>query len=175
MTQSTKSWPKVATYIYLEPATAKYLREHFSEPLEIDYNSLLGSIVNLGVKKTSFKSEKTPRKKKYEHLTEPFKCLLGSWVAFRQGSDVPIEQCFHINRMLLKMMYAELMVYILYHHFITGGSDIQQCIDEFRDRYDIYEKEFPDERTRKMYYRIRRKYGTNVDTYIKFLPAKLLK
>lgn len=173
--EKNKPWPKVATWLRLEPATAKYLRKHYQEGYDVSYETLLGSVINLSLKKPSAKGTASEaREKKFEHLTERYRCMLGSWIAFRNGTDVPIEQSFHINRLILRMMYAELMIYILYHHFITQTNDIQPCIDEFRERYDIYEKEFPDERIRKMYYRIRRTYGTDPSLYMKFLPAKLL-
>ncbi|WP_028665613.1 hypothetical protein [Runella zeae] len=165
-----KPWPKVSVWLQLEPATNKYLKHYYKDGYEANNETLLGSLVNLSLQKKASTSSAS----KYAHLTDRYRCVVGSWVAFRVGTEISLEQNFHINRLILRMMYAELMMYILYHHFISGKSDIQPCIDEFRERYDIYEKEFPDERIRKMYYRIRRTHGSDPSFYMKFLPAKLL-
>ncbi len=71
-------------------------------------------------------------------------------------------------------MYSGLMMNIVYCHGLKGEEMIQRCIDNFRARYDIYEKELPDERLRKKYLRMRQDYDNSAEFARVFKPGELL-
>ena len=171
--EKPKPWPMVGVPVFLEPAAAKYLRHQHSEPFVVNLKSLLGSVIQLSLQKKVHTIASLPPVRCKE-LTAVYKCSVTAPVAYRQGTEVGWDSCFHINKLVLRAMYAELMLSLLYGHLICGKTDIQPCIEEFRDCYDILEKELPDERLRKMYYRIRKSHGEDPAFYVRFLPSKLL-
>ena len=71
------------------------------------------------------------------------------------GILMPRRRAYEFNALIRQMMYLELVSDIEALRREGGESYIQQALDEFRDRYGLLEKDFPDERLRKMYQRFR--------------------
>ncbi len=85
-----------------------------------------------------------------------------------------MQSTVYFNQFVLNMMYTELMMNIVYHHGFREEDMIQECIEDFRDKYNILEKEFPDERLRKKYLRLRKRYDPKQNFASVFNPGELL-
>jgi hypothetical protein len=170
--------PAVQLSLMVEPAVGKYLR--YTHPGDIYYVNArhpLGSwIVNALARKNTIQrvNIETQRFEKYAgHLTSEFKFQLPFWYLEEVGTHIPLINNFYFNQFVLKIMYTELMINVVYHHGLREEAQIQGCIETFRDKYNLFEKEFPDERLRKKYLRLRNKYSQSKFAEV-FSPGELL-
>lgn len=170
--------PAVQLSLMVEPAVGKYLTHTHPGQYVVNVKHPLGSwIVNaLAPKNTSNRvdMETVWFKERAEVLTYEFRFAMPLWYVSQMGTYIPVQKMVYFNRFVLNLMYAELMMNIVYHHGFRAEDMIQNCIVDFRSKYDIFEKEFPDERLRKKYLRLRKRYDPNQNFAAIFNPGELL-
>jgi hypothetical protein len=171
--------PMVQLSLMVEPAVGKYLKHtHPGDMYMVNVRHPLGSwIVNSLARKNTIQRVEvdTARFERYAaHLTHEFKFQMPNWYLEKMGTYIPLLNNFYFNQFVLNIMYAELMMNIVYRHGFIAQDQIQECIELFRNKYDLFEKEFPDERLRKKYLRLRKRYDTSQAFAEVFNPGELL-
>ena len=164
--------------LMVEPAVGKYLqRTHQNDIYVVNARHVLGNwIINALARKNTIQrtDSDAERYKRYaSHLTHEFKFQVPEWCLEKMGTYIPLINNYYFNQFVLKLMYAELMLNIVYHHGFRGEEMIQSCIEDFRRKYNLFEKEFPDERLRKKYLRLRKQYE-GAPIYETFTPGEML-
>lgn len=89
---------------------------------------------------------------------------------------IPKLRVIEFNYMMMKYMYAEIFMEMEVRR-VKGDPDyIQTTIEDFRDRYGIWDKYFMDETIRKAYLRFRKRSSEQQisPAFIDFFPGKIL-
>lgn len=172
--------PPVAVQFSLmvEPAVGKYLKRTYPGMYLVNPRHVFGSWIlhALARKNTIQRTDPDTRwfKERALALSYEFKFQVPVWCLDKLGTYIPIQSTVYLNNFILRLMYTELMMNIVFHHGLCEQPRIQDCIDRFRAKYDILEKEFPDERLRKKYLRLRRRYQDHESFVEAFNPGELL-
>ena len=171
--------PAVQLSLMVEPAVGKYLRHtHPGDVYLVNARHPLGCwLINALARKNTIQrlDQDTAWAKKYiADLTYEFRFAVPLWCLDKIGTYIPAQNTFYFNQYILKLMYTELMINVVYHHGLRAQGEIQECIELFRAKYNLYEKEFPDERLRKKYLRLRNRYNKTGSFAELFSPGELL-
>ena len=169
--------PTIMLSLMVEPAVGKYLEKTHPGVYVVNVKHPLGSwLVHALAPKTVVQRVDLGTQWFHERgdvLTYEFRFEMPSWYFKQIGTFIPVQKMVYFNRFVLNLMYTELMMNIAFHHGYRGEEKvIQEQIEKFRQKYDIFEKELPDERLRKKYLRLRHRYGKNF--LEKFTPGELL-
>ena len=95
-------------------------------------------------------------------------------IRYQENLLLPERRVPNFNNMIIKMMYFEMLSDMEIMRSKGNVFHIQQAINDFRLRYDLYEKEFTDERIRKLYLRWRVRNNTIRSECGSYLPGMLL-
>ncbi|WP_273210829.1 hypothetical protein [Runella zeae] len=164
--------------LMVEPAVGKYLEKTHPGVYVVNAKHPLGSwlIHSLAPKKYAQRVDPGTDwfRQRGQVLTHEFQFMMPAWCFQQIGTFIPVQKMVYFNRFVLNLMYTELMMNIAYRHGYMGEDGvIQEVIEKFRGKYDIYEKEFPDERLRKKYLRLRKNLSS-AEFASSFSPGELL-
>jgi hypothetical protein len=95
-------------------------------------------------------------------------------IRYQDNLIFPERRVMHFNNMVTKFMDFEIISDMEIMRSKGNVFHIQQAINDFRDRYNIYEKEWTDERIRKLYLRWRVRNNTIRTECGNYLPGMLL-
>lgn len=172
-----KKNPKVVLSLMVEPAVKKYLAYHHKGVYIASLDKMLGAwlITSISPKHHCQKIDQEADwyKKRMSHLTQEFRFSISYSHLQQLGTFINAHRSVYFNNMVLKTMYMEMMINIAYAH-LYNQEQIQRCIDDFRNKYGIFEEELPDERIRKKYLRLRNSYGSKEKFRQEFSPGDFL-
>jgi hypothetical protein len=141
------------------------MKKYLEKQLPSDYNArkddYIGMwLINALVKKTSTAKCFTYCDSDLKYLN--MRKLTEKWVfvvpvRYQDSVVLPRRRVLEFHNIIMAQMYAEIIMEIE-HRKAAGEEDfIQTTIDNFRDRYKIWDRDLEDERIRKMYLRHREK------------------
>lgn len=78
-------------------------------------------------------------------------------VRYQDSIVFPRKRVLEFHNMMMAQMYAEIIMEIEHRKAAGEEESIQTTIDNFRDRYKIWDRDLDDDRIRKMYLRHREK------------------
>ncbi|WP_176884926.1 hypothetical protein [Dyadobacter soli] len=139
------------------------MKKYLENQLPNDYNArkddYIGMwLINALVKKTSSAKTFTNCATDLKYLqsrqfTEKWHFLVP--VRYQDSVVLPRRRVLEFHNMVMAQMYAEIIMEFE-HRKAAGEIDfIQNTIDNFRDRYKIWDRDLEDDRIRKMYLRHR--------------------
>lgn len=96
-------------------------------------------------------------------------------VRYQDNVVLPARRVIEFNNFIEKVMKIELITNMEQLRTEKNVFNIHQAINEFREKYGLYDKDLSDEGLRKMYFRFRKGTGTINSEFSTFSPGMLLK
>lgn len=155
-----------------------YLQKWYPDHYQINQSEYLGMwLINAMVKKTRWTTSFTDSVADLNSLKEAK--LTENWsfnapVRYQYQIILPKRRVIEFHNMIMKFMYGEIFFEIEVRRLKEEPDYIQTSIDEFRDRYGIWDKYLADETIRKAYMRWRKRTGIMQAAFVDFFPGKLL-
>ncbi|MCF0071297.1 hypothetical protein LZD49_12520 [Dyadobacter sp. CY261] len=155
-----------------------YLQKWYPDHYQINQSEYLGMwLINAMVKKTSWTRSYSDSSADLDSLKEAK--LTESWcfnapVRYQYQIVLPKRRVIEFHNMIMKFMYGEIFFEMEVRRLKGEVDYIQTSIDEFRDRYGIWDKYLMDETIRKAYMRWKKRSDITQAAFVDFFPGKLL-
>lgn len=137
----------------------KYLENQLPEDYNARKDDYIGMwLINALVKKTSTakcftNSEADLKYLQSRKFTQKWTFIVP--VRYQDSVVLPRRRVLEFHNMVMAQMYVEIIMEIEHRKAAREEDFIQTTIDNFRDRYKIWDRDLEDDRIRKMYLRYR--------------------
>ncbi|MEO6282169.1 MAG: hypothetical protein ABIN80_22960 [Dyadobacter sp.] len=167
--------------IPVSPPVKNYLEKWYPDSGEVNKDEFLGMwCINALVRKTVQTKTFTNSEEDIKYLTS--RKMTEKWsfmLPVRYNNAYPAtifpkRRVLEFQNMIMKCMYTEILQEMEMRRSRGDLNFIQSTIDNFRNKYNIRDNSFDDDRIRKMYLRFRAQKNIPDSDFSAFLPGMFL-